>query len=124
MKEKVSVNFFLSLLLIKYCIVIEAEVLDKRDDGITVPGSGPIFLSTLDCDANMDNILSCRRSAPIGITNCMHSQDVYVRCQGKMDNHVLTIVLKSCFSFPQHFVQLKQKLPHMAVIVGQGLELS
>lgn len=57
-------------------------MVDEQGGGISVPGSGPIFLSTLECDANDDNILRCRRNDPIGITNCVHSQDVYVRCQG------------------------------------------
>ena len=49
-------------------------------------GTGPIFLSTLNCD-NLDNsIIECPKTAPIGLTKCTHSQDVYVQCEGKVDH--------------------------------------
>lgn len=58
---------------------IDAEVVDG---GVSVSDYVPIFISTLRCNRDDATILSCGREAPIGVTNCIHSQDVYVRCHG------------------------------------------
>lgn len=79
----VSHDLYIFLPFFECCILIGAEVVGERGGGISVPGSGPIFLSTLSCSANNDDILGCSRVDLIGITRCSHSQDVYIRCQGK-----------------------------------------
>ena len=68
-------------------LCVEAEVLDGRGSDDSVTGPDPIFLSTLECSDDDVNVLTCSRSASIGITRCSHSQDVYVRCQGKWTTH-------------------------------------
>ena len=49
----------------------------------SVPNYVPIFLSNLNCMSPQTAILDCTIRAPIGITKCQHSNDVYVRCQGR-----------------------------------------
>ena len=48
-------------------------------------GSGPIFLEGLECTALDMDLLSCYTIyTSVGLTNCEHSQDVSVRCQGNV----------------------------------------
>ena len=49
--------------------------------GVAVPDFIPIFISDLRCSKQDSTILACMGSAP-GVTQCMHSQDAYIRCQG------------------------------------------
>ena len=43
----------------------------------------PIYLSTVDCGIKDNAIINCDRNARLGLTNCDHSQDVYVHCEGE-----------------------------------------
>ena len=45
-------------------------------------GSGPIFLSDVQCNSNSSQLLQCF-SKPILHHNCIHSEDAGVSCNGK-----------------------------------------
>ena len=44
------------------------------------PGSGPIFLSNLNCIGNEDNLLECSRYS-CNVQSCSHSNDAGVFCE-------------------------------------------
>ena len=45
--------------------------------------SGPIFLDELRCIGNEVSLLDCPTGiSEVGLTNCDHSQDVWVKCRG------------------------------------------
>ena len=45
--------------------------------------SGPIFLDELRCAGNELSLLDCPTGiSEVGLTNCDHSQDVWVKCIG------------------------------------------
>ena len=44
----------------------------------------PIFLDQLNCDGTENRLVDCRRYTGIGLHTCDHSQDVGLRCEGKM----------------------------------------
>ena len=44
-------------------------------------GSGPIFLDDVHCTSTESSLLNCS-SNPIGSTDCTHSQDAGVICEG------------------------------------------
>ena len=45
--------------------------------------SGPIFLDELRCTGNEQSLLDCPTGiSEVGLTNCDHSQDVWVKCRG------------------------------------------
>ncbi len=49
------------------------------------PGSSsPIFLEELDCTPTDTDILQCNAFSARGLHSCSHSQDVSVRCTGKI----------------------------------------
>ena len=58
-----------------------AEVLER---GSVASGSGPIFLSDLNCEGTETSLLQCMRqdNQPTGLHNCVHQQDVAIRCTG------------------------------------------
>ena len=68
------------------CYFPAATFLTSAGQNTTLQGTGPIFLSTLGCGDSDDAIINCSRTNRIGLTECMHSQDVSVRCQGKLDS--------------------------------------
>lgn len=45
-------------------------------------GDGPIFLDGLECDGDENDLLSCRRSALLGVADCSHAEDVGIICPG------------------------------------------
>ena len=45
-------------------------------------GSGPIFLSQLQCTGSESHILDCARDM-YSVRHCAHYEDVGVKCQGK-----------------------------------------
>ena len=49
-----------------------------------IPGSGPIFLSQLDCTDADTSLLQCNKLSPLGQHTCDHSQDAGVTCVGKL----------------------------------------
>ena len=46
-------------------------------------GSGPIFLESLSCSTEDNDLLDCRRNRPLGLSTCGHSNDAGVICFGK-----------------------------------------
>ena len=49
-------------------------------------GSGPIFLSNVQCNLNSSQLLQCF-SQPILYHNCIHSEDAGVSCNGKVHKY-------------------------------------
>ena len=48
-------------------------------------GTGPIYLSQLNCDGSEATLLECRTFArATGIHDCDHMDDVGVHCEGNM----------------------------------------
>ena len=47
-------------------------------------GEGPIFLQQLGCEGTESRLLECQRFTGLGLTTCDHSEDVGVRCIGKL----------------------------------------
>ena len=48
-----------------------------------IDGSGPIFLSELNCSGSEVSILDCPAGHPVGLHHCNHSMDVGLMCQGR-----------------------------------------
>ena len=48
------------------------------------PGSGPVFLSQLDCTDADISLLECRKLSALGQHTCDHSQDAGVSCIGRL----------------------------------------
>ena len=48
------------------------------------PGSGPIYLSELQCLGSESSLTNCltERNIPPGLVSCDHSADVSIQCQG------------------------------------------
>ena len=74
-----------------------AEVLAR---GLYGAGSGPIYLSELECSGSESLLSSCRtrHNLPPGLVNCNHSMDVSIQCQGVSvvvisDNYYLMLCL-------------------------------
>ena len=59
-----------------------AEVLER---GTFARGTGPIYLSDLNCDGMEARLLDCLRldNQPTGLHTCEHHEDVAIRCTGK-----------------------------------------
>ncbi len=57
------------------------------------PSYVPIYISTLDCGMDNEAIINCSRTAPLGLTACAHSDDVYVHCEGMLMINFLYFVL-------------------------------
>lgn len=49
-------------------------------------GTGPILLDDINCSGQETSLLDCSHSG-VEIHNCDHSEDVGVRCLGKIDPH-------------------------------------
>ena len=50
--------------------------------------SGPIFLDELYCTEKDNSLQDCRRGILIiGLTTCSHTEDVWVKCFGKISDH-------------------------------------
>ena len=72
----------LKLALVSNVVFISgAEVLAR---GSYAPGSGPIYLSQLECFGTESLMSSCLtgHNLPPGLVNCNHSMDVSIQCQG------------------------------------------
>lgn len=55
--------------------------------------SGPIYLDELRCAGNELSLLDCPTGiSEVGLTNCDHSQDVWVKCRGR-SNHCSSCVV-------------------------------
>ena len=71
-------------------------------------GSGPIFLSQLDCLGDEASLLDCPTFSPPGLHDCDHTQDAGVRCIGRhCTMHSLSfvwIVLQSHFFFHHYTI--------------------
>ena len=46
-------------------------------------GSGPIFVNTLTCDNAVDLFRGCVVENDLGLSECDHSNDVGVHCEGE-----------------------------------------
>lgn len=59
----------------------DAQVLPR---GTYRSGSGPIYLSELECSGSESSLSGCvtGHNLPAGLTNCNHSMDVNIICQG------------------------------------------
>ena len=58
-----------------------------RESAVIVAGSegfGPIFLQELNCEDSDDELLQCGGFSHVGLHSCEHSQDVSVKCFGKI----------------------------------------
>ena len=71
------------------CILAYSGLLNNTgakalERGSFASGTGPIYLSNLNCDGNELSLLDCLRlnSQPTGLHNCEHSEDVSVQCTG------------------------------------------
>ena len=51
--------------------------------GVFGPGSGPIFLSRLNCDGTESSLLDCNSLRTI-TNRCDHTVDVAISCEGKI----------------------------------------
>ena len=70
----------ISIIVFKFSDFTGAE--EVTPDG-QVP-SGPIFLDELRCSGDEQSLLDCPTGiSELGLTNCDHSQDVWVRCRGE-----------------------------------------
>ena len=47
-------------------------------------GTGPIFLDQLDCQGTENTLLECNAFTPQRLLICDHSQDVAIRCTGRL----------------------------------------
>lgn len=47
------------------------------------PGTGPIFLSSLNCNGMETSLLDCEAFASTGVHSCDHSMDIGVYCECK-----------------------------------------
>lgn len=54
----------------------------ESDIGIIPTGSGPIFLSSLNCDGIDNDILECSSQSITGTSSCTHQADAIVHCEG------------------------------------------
>lgn len=64
-------------------LCLDAEVVDQED---AMDHTGPIFLEQLFCTEVDVSLLDCQSGmrAP-GLTKCDHSEDVWIRCRGKLE---------------------------------------
>ena len=57
--------------------------------------SGPIFLDELRCSGNELSLFDCPSGiSEVGLTNCEHSEDVWVKCRG---TYIIGLVIVRCF---------------------------
>ena len=56
------------------------------------PGSGAIFLENLNCKGNETYLLSCMENQLLGLSDCVHSEDVRMICPGKVYRSNIKIV--------------------------------
>ena len=63
------------------------------------PGPGSILLDNVLCYGNESSLLMCRHD-PIGVHNCLHSEDAGVRCGGKVRGRRVVHGVMKCG--PQH----------------------
>ena len=80
-------------------------------------GTGPIYLSELNCHGSEATLLDCGTFADAtGIHDCNHKEDIGVHCQGnvfcKCMNHRLCTIVTVYFEAYYTFV-LKQKLSYL-----------
>ena len=52
-------------------------------------GTGPIFLDTLQCSGDEDQLLDCEHVKPLGLVECDHSHDAGVHCEGENQNIII-----------------------------------
>lgn len=66
-------------------MIIDAKFIESPEQqfGRTIGTEVPIFLNTLGCEESDTMIISCSRHDLLGLTGCIHAQDVYVHCEGK-----------------------------------------
>lgn len=48
----------------------------------TLPGSGTIWMDNVHCTGNELSLVHCPTGASIGAHNCIHAEDVAVKCRG------------------------------------------
>ena len=48
-------------------------------------GSGSILLDNLVCEGDESSLLDCASDVAIGESNCQHSEDAGVRCEGEFE---------------------------------------
>ncbi len=63
-----------------FVVVLDSSIIDRANFNIT--DNLPIYLSTLDCDSDDRAIIDCSITNPLGLTECDHTQDVFVHCEG------------------------------------------
>ena len=83
-----------------------AEVLAR---GLYGAGSGPIYLSELECSGSESLMSSCRtgHNLPPGLVNCNHSMDVSIQCQGVSVVVISLLATKILFNFVFFFFWIR-----------------
>ena len=68
--------------IMMYITLLGAQALPR---GSHPSGTGPIYLSELECDGSEFSLSSCLtgHNLPPGLVNCNHSMDVIVQCEGE-----------------------------------------
>ena len=60
-------------------------------------GTGPIFLSQLECSGQEQSLLDCSSDLPVGLHQCDHTADVALQCLGM--HFTAYIIVFICVSF-------------------------
>ena len=83
------VNIMFQTLLESVCPYTDSESAVARVNAAFGEGTGPIFLSLLDCEGSEKGLLDCNKKAGgIGIARCSHSEDAGVVCPGTYFTYV------------------------------------
>ena len=79
--------------------------------------SGPIFLDELRCTGSELSLLDCPTGiSEVGLTNCDHSQDVWVKCRGM--NQILSIAIEIyCEIITQILMNVSSTMEDVNIIV-------
>ena len=83
-KEKVSKNSYeIYKFHTQICSISSTGAEEVTPEGQV--SSSPIFLDELRCSGDEQSLLDCPTGiSEVGLTNCEHSQDVWVRCRGQL----------------------------------------
>ena len=81
-RDGTSVKLESSMTIMTYITLLGAKALPR---GSHSSGTGPIYLSELECDGSEFSLSSCLtgHNLPPGLVNCNHSMDVIVQCEGE-----------------------------------------
>ena len=75
-----------------YCVICRCQycMYPSNAGAEVLPGAQfgsamcPIFLDQLVCSGSETSLLECQSYTPLGLSTCQHSQDVGVRCVGRL----------------------------------------